>query len=331
MPEAARIGVVVLNWNGAADTIECIESLAAADPRPAHVVVVDNDSSDDSVVRLRTWAADAGFGGVVVSGRTGELPGEGCPWLVVLTSDRNRGFAGGNNLGLRFLHERCEATHFLLLNNDATVQADTFAALRRAVAEGHGGGLLTGTIYRGRGEAKEVWYAGGRAIPLRALVAHELELPDRPEPRPTEFISGCAMLVSRPALERLGLLAEIYFPLYWEDVEYSHRAIRCGLPVVYDPRAVFHHRVGSTVGLAATSPRVAECQNRLRALFVRRNFTGLTRIAALGYLAATKPARALVEALRGRPGIGWAILRGTATGFFMHPRWAGDDRVEPAP
>lgn len=291
---------MIVNWNGADDTIECLESLAAAHPSPDHVVVVDNDSSDDSVDRIIRWA------------RT-DSP-------TMIRAPENRGFAGGNNLGLEYLRDSTDATHFLLLNNDATVDPAAFAAIGRAINEGYGTGLLTGTIYYGHGEAKDVWYAGGREIPMRALYAHNLEIPGD-EPIATEFISGCAMLISRAALERLGPLPECYFLLYWEDVEYSYRAIQARLPVVYDPRIVFHHRVGSTAGLASESPFVAETQNRLRALFVRRNYVGVKRIIALGYLAITKPGRAVVEILSGRPRIGWAILRGTARGFTMPVDW----------
>ena len=69
------------------------------------------------------------------------------------------------------------------------------------------------------------------------------------------------------------------------------------------------------MGPAHVSPVVAYCQNRLRVFYVRRNYRGLTKPAALGYLAVTKPGRAVLEAAKGRPRIGWEILRGTLSGF----------------
>ena len=65
-----------------------------------------------------------------------------------------------------------------------------------------------------------------------------------------------------------------------------------------------------------SSPQVEYWKARHRALFVRRNFGGWTRLGALGYLVLTKPGRALAEALRGRPGLGWAVLRGTLAGLL---------------
>ena len=123
------------------------------------------------------------------------------------------------------------------------------------------------------------------------------------------------MIISRPLLREIGPLAEVYFPLYWEDSEYSFRARNAGFPVLYAPRAKVFHKVGATVGAADVSPVVAYCQNRLRVFYVRRNYRGWTKAAALGYLAVTKPGRAMIEAARGRPRIGWEILRGTVSGF----------------
>src|SRR2546428_13044598 len=95
------IGVVILNWNGAEDTIACLESLAAADPGPARVVVVDNASTDGSVPALRAWAAKSS---------------RARPTIV--RSDHNPGFAGGNNLGLGLLARAAGIATFLCLKND---------------------------------------------------------------------------------------------------------------------------------------------------------------------------------------------------------------------
>lgn len=309
-PESARYGVVVINWNGADDTLACLESLHAATPRPNHVVVVDNCSADDSLDRIRNWAA---AGGVPLLEMDADAGGEP-RWLTLIRSTTNRGYSGGNNVGLRFLREHSDATHFLLLNNDATVAADFFREMNAALDDRPDAGLLTGTIYQ-EPARHVVWYAGGRTIPLRALVAHNDEVPASPAPVPTEFVSGCAMLISRRVLDSNGLLPECYFPLYSEDAEYSYRALRNGFPVLYAPRAIVYHRIGSAVGQARTSPSVTRCQVRHRFFYVRRNFEGMQRRAALAYLVITKPGKAIVEALSGRPRMGWAVFMGLVDGL----------------
>ncbi len=301
---APSFGVVVLNWNNSHDTIPCLESLLGADPRPAHVVVVDNGSTDASVANIRRWGRQFG-----VNSENG-----GLPWLIVIEAGANRGFAGGNNLGIKLLQDQSRVTHVMLLNNDATVAPDFFAEISSALSNAPGAGLITGTILEDPARDR-VWFAGGTELPMRALYRHRLDVPLSDDPVPTDFVSGCAMVISRPLLEKNGHLAEVYFPLYWEDGEYSFRARHAGFPVLYAPRATVYHKVGATVGPANVSPVVAYCQNRLRVFYVRRNYRGWTRAAALSYLAFTKPGRAVIEAAKGRPRIGWEILRGTVSGF----------------
>lgn len=312
-PPDARIGTVVLNWNNSADTLACLESLFGAQPRCARVVLVDNASSDDSVRRFESWAAERG---VQVQrapeGDAGAL-GADAP-LTLLVARRNRGFAGGNNIGLRWLRDHTDCTHFLLLNNDATVAQDFFSQMARALEAAPAAGLLTGTIYE-EPRRDLVWYAGGVERKLRSLMLHTHQQPAGDAPVHTDFVSGCAMLISRALLERLGPLAEIYFPLYYEDAEYSRRARASGFPVLYAPAATVFHKVGATVGAFDQSPRVAYTQNRLRGVYIRRNYRGTARLAALGYLWLTKPGKAVVMALGGKPRIGWAVLTGMLAGL----------------
>ena len=307
-------GVVVLNWNNAQETMQCVETLERADPAPDHVVVVDNGSQDDSVERLEAWA-DEHWIWRLSTGTSGKPDGaENTPWLVIARAGANRGFAGGNNVGLRYLEQRTTVSHFLLLNNDATVAPDFFAEIGRAIERHPQAGLLSGTIFEDP-DRERVWYAGGVEYPLRALMQHKYEVPASSEPATTQFISGCAMVISRRLFERIGPLAECYYPAYWEDGEYSFRAREAGFPVLYAPRAVVYHKVGATVRAADLSLELDHCKNRLRVFYVRRNYHGLKKGAALGYLAVTKPGRALLETLKGQPKKGWAILSGTFAGF----------------
>ena len=301
---APTFGVVVLNWNNAHDTIPCLDSLYEANPRPRHAVVVDNGSTDSSVADIRRW----GHQRHVVE-RNGVLP-----WLIVIEAGMNRGFAGGNNLGIELLATQTGVSHMMLLNNDATVAPDFFSEISKALEKAPTAGLITGTILEDPARDR-VWYAGGTELPMRALYRHRLDVPQSHDPVPTDFVTGCAMVISRPLLDKIGPLAEVYFPLYWEDGEYSFRARNAGFPVLYAPRAKVYHKIGATVGAADVSPVVAYCQNRLRVFYVRRNYRGWTKAAALGYLAVTKPGRAVIEAARGRQLIGWEILRGTVSGF----------------
>lgn len=305
MSSAPEFGVVILNWNNAEDTLVCLTSLRSADPLPRYAVVVDNGSVDSSLADIRGWGREQN-----VTGEDGVRP-----WLTVIEAGANRGFAGGTNLGIRYLGNISEVTHILLLNNDATITPRFFTDIANAIARCPDAGLIGPTILE-TGDGWDVWYAGGVEHPLRALYTHSYEVPGSDEPVPTDFVTGCAMVISRALLERIGPLAECYFPAYWEDGEYSFRARHAGFPVVYAPAARVYHKVGATVRAAGLDLVLARAKNRLRVFYVRRNYRGWTKVMACAYLAVTKPGRAAIEAIKGRPRLGLAILEGTFTGFI---------------
>jgi len=314
MPEP-QFGVVLINWNGADDTVAALDSLLSATPRPAYVVVIDNGSADDSVDRLRDWAASSAPSWIEsTASEVGSF--DGSIWLSLIVAGANLGFSGGNNVGLRYLASQATISHFMLLNNDAMVAPDCFSELARAIGIVPDAGLLSPIIFR-HPLREEVWYAGGIELPRRALILHELTAQTTDYPYPTTFITGCAMTISRPLYDELGGLDEVYNPIYWEDADYSHRARSSGWNVIVVPRAHVYHRVGSSAAGEQLTPRTAFFQNRNRALYVRRNYSGTNRLLGLAYLCVTKPGRAIVEVLWGRPALGGAIFRGFLRGMVQ--------------
>lgn len=306
-------GVVVLNWNSAQETMRCVEALEKADAPPDHVVIVDNGSRDDSVERLEAWA-DEHWIWRLSTGTSGRSDTENTPWLVIARAGANRGFAGGSNVGIRYLEQRTMVSHFVLLNSDATVAPDFFVEIARAIQRNPTAGLLSGTIFEGP-ERERVWYAGAVAHPLRSVMRHKYVVPDSAEASSTDFIPGSAMVISRDVVDRIGPLAECYFPAHWEDGEYSLRAREAGFPVLYVPNAVVCRQLRNGETSAEIALALDQCRHRLRVFYVRRNYRGLKKAAALGYLAVSKPGRAIVETLKGHPRSGWAILSGTIEGF----------------
>jgi GT2 family glycosyltransferase len=318
--DTVPFGVVVVNLNAAALTIECLESLRVSNPNPKAVVLVDNHSTDNSVADVIAWSQVAGVSQIVLRDSESDamVQPSSHAWLTIITASHNGGFSVGNNIGLRYLAKSPDVTHFFLLNNDATVEPEYFRKLSDALRSSPDAGLVSGTIYAGDPAAPVVWYAGGHEIPWRALVVHDCAVPSSAGPISTEMVCGCTMLISRRLFERLGQLPECYALVYGEDAEYSNRARKAGFQVLYAPAAAAHHKVGATVGPAALSPMVTFCQNRHRAFFVRRNYRGITRATALSYLFVTKPGRAVVDVLRGRPRIAWATLSGMLAGIFSN-------------
>lgn len=313
--------VVVPSFNHADDAITCLGALWDADPRPGRVLLVDDASTDDAVARIARWAGGTGVHHRVVPAASLQRSLEPSPWLTIAAAEANSGFVHSCNIGLRYVRDFTKAPFALLLNNDAAVTPTYFAELAKALARVPETGLLTGSIYEW--DRSTVWYGGASFNPIRALATHNTDLPDTDAPTETGYVCGCSMLISRPVLEKVGLLAECFQPAYGEDVDYSLRVRAAGFPVMIARRAVCYHRVGSSLGRMDQSPRTVFSVNRNRAFTLRRNYKGWRRAAGITYLAVTKPGRALLELAKGRPRTAWAVLSGMLVGVFS-PAASGD-------
>jgi GT2 family glycosyltransferase len=310
----SRWAVVIPSFNHADDAITCLASLQKTQARPERVIFVDDASTEDAVGTIARWAALSGDSYQVVDVTDFGAGVAADSWLTIVASKRNSGFAVSCNIGLGYVRDHTDSPFVLLLNNDAAVSSSYFRDLAEGLASAPNVGLATGTIYEW--DQRTVWYAGGRFNPLRAVAEHYLEVPSNGQPRDTEFVCGCTMLISRAALEKVGLLPECYSPCYCEDADYSLNVQKSGFSLVYVPRAKAFHRVSSSLGREARSPQVIYWFNRNRGYAMRRNYSGWRRAAGIAYLATSKPARALLELFRGRPKSGAAFIRGTFAGFF---------------
>jgi GT2 family glycosyltransferase len=312
--DTSRWVVVIPSFNHADDVTTCLESLRKSDRHPGKIILVDDASTENAVETVAAWAARAGVAYDIVS--PGDLGARTNPatWLTIVASKTNSGFSVSCNIGLRYVRDHTDAPFALLLNNDAAVSPSYFSDLAAGIASVPNVGLATGTIYEW--DERTVWYAGGRFNPLRAVAEHFLDVPPDGAPRNTEFVCGCTMLISREVLESVGLLPECYTPAYCEDADYSLSVERAGFPLVYVPRARAFHRVSSSLGRTERAPQVIYWFNRNRGYAMRRNYSGWRRAAGIGYLALTKPARAFVELVRGRPRSAAAFIRGTVAGLF---------------
>ena len=248
-----RVTIIVLNWNGLADTLECLESLASLDYPNYEVVVVDNGSTDGSVSVIR----------------------ERCPGVTIVENGENLGYAGGNNVGL--CHAMAQgADYALLLNNDTVVDPAFLGILVNAAEAEPAVGIAGPTIYYHE-RPDVIWSAGG-AINWQRGSTWMVGLDEQDkgqfgaEPRPVDFVTGCAMLVRRAVLERAGLLDERFFA-YYEEAEWCVRAARAGFQVMHVPMAHIWHQISPAA--QADSPLVHYYMTRNRLLFLKATEAGL--------------------------------------------------------
>jgi GT2 family glycosyltransferase len=218
---------VVLNWNGGEDTLAALASLDGID-----TICVDNGSSDGS-----DRAVEERF-----------------PYIELIRTGANLGFAGGNNVGLRRAHER-GAEWVLLINNDAFAEPGLAEALARAATARPDAGVLACKILFEDG--RTVQYAGAT---FNARLGYSGRLfgsgkPDRPDEggvRDVGRADGAAFALSREAFERAGGLDESLF-MYVEDVDLSLRVRRAGFAVVLAPAARVRHRGSAASGGRAST------------------------------------------------------------------------------
>jgi len=257
--ELPRVAVVVVNWNNLQDTVRCLESLLRSDYPAFQAIVVDNGSSGDDVARLRE--------------RFGET-------VQVIPLGRNLGFAGGCNVGIQEALAQ-GADYVLLLNNDALVAPDCLRELVRAARARPDAAALCPKIYH-LDRPGVIQSAGGRVSAWRGR-SYQVgrDEPDRgqyDEPAERDYTDGACMLMSRPAIEAVGLLDEEYFA-YWEETDWCDRARSRGFKCYYVPTARAWHR-GIT---SFSSQRYRYLYRRSAFLFLRKRRNRLYCLSALLY------------------------------------------------
>lgn len=272
MPTSPRVWILILNWNGAADTINCLQSVFALDYPSFRVVVCDNASSDDSLDAIRQWAERSGVVAAPTADRElpsavtarapipvvcydrataelgGRAEGAGAP-LVLIETGRNLGFAGGNNVGLRYLLARDDVDYVWLLNNDTVVARSALRELVSCAVAHPGAGAVGGTLLELRQPDRVQEMGGATVSQWHGMVSVLGQGAPSTAPRPSapalDYISGGCILVRREVVGQIGLLDERFF-LYGEDVDWGLRMRDAGLELLYAPQAhVWHKGSGS--------------------------------------------------------------------------------------
>lgn len=278
MPDMAKADlptcwIVLLNWNNSADTIACIDSVRRLEGRAWRLIVCDNASTDGSAKAL--WLAmTERFGKrfhVMKQADTDNTdPQPGIDAYLIINSG-NHGYAGGNNVGVRFALRDPEMEAVWILNNDTEVAADALTALRRHAALHPRQGIIGSTLlYHDRPEVIQA-AGGGTYHRWTGLCDHHgygqsRETAASHAHRPLDYVFGAAMFITRPWLEQVGLMDESLF-LYFEEIDYC-RAGRGRFEIGYCPAAiVFHKEGGSTGGKREAVSLLADfynLRNRLR-------------------------------------------------------------------
>lgn len=220
-----NVGIVISNYNGWQDTVQCLESLQKQTYRDFEIILLDDASTNDSVQQLQNHLTEN---------------------TVFLPQEANSGFAAVNNVGMRrALADGCDWV--LLLNNDTVVAPDFLETLLRETPAG----AVSCPKMLFLDPPDEIWFAGGeldRATgKVKHLGGHEKDGPAFAEKKQVSFITFCCVLLPRQVVEEVGFLDETLF-MYCEDVDYCIRLADAGVPLWFLPDARIWHKAGGSAG-----------------------------------------------------------------------------------
>jgi len=226
--DSARVVIVVLNWNGRADTVECLDSLRSITYPSYEILVVDNGSADGSVEAFR----------------------DKYPGLEVIVNEKNFGYAEGNNIGIRRAIEK-KADYIMLLNNDTVVDPSFLDELITAAEAdplvGFAGPMVYYYDYAGRKDV--INFAGGKINLLTGSSRHlGLKQVDKGQfgrVREVDYVDGSCILVRADTLDKIGLLDPTFFT-YWEEADWCLRGRDAGYKLLYVPTSKIWHKISAS-------------------------------------------------------------------------------------
>lgn len=256
MDDWPKVGIIVLNWNGWQDTIECLESLQHLTYPNYQITVVDNGSTDDSLSKIR----------------------EEYPNVRLIKSRVNRGFTGGNNLGIEGAL-RDKSDYILLLNNDTIVDHRMLSNLVDELKRYPKAGVATPKIFfydlEGR---KDILWSVGTQLRLtygKTLMQGygERDRGQYDQGKELPWASGCTMLVKASVFREVGYFDDDFFAAF-EDVDFGIRARKAGFKILYVPKSMIWHKEARATG-SLDSPVYIYYQVRNRLLFMKKHGKGI--------------------------------------------------------
>lgn len=266
-----KVSIIILNWNGWEDTIECLESLFQITYPNYDVIVVDNGSEDESIEKIKEYCE----GKIRVESKFFEYNSSNKPIkiieytreeaeagggkekeiknmssnekLIIIKNEKNYGFAEGNNIGIRYALKALNPGYVLLLNNDTVVDKEFLGELVKVAGSDKTAGAVGSAIYlyhkpktiQSLGGKINMWI--GRRRPITKIEENDSGIVE------VDYVSGACILVKREVIENVGLLDEEYFT-YVEDVDWCFRIKRKGYKVYSSIKSLIWHKGSASTG-----------------------------------------------------------------------------------
>ena len=270
MHQECKLSIITINYNGLNDTCALIESIPFNDKM--EVIVVDNASDNQEAEQI--------------SNRF--------PLVKVIKSDKNLGFAGGNNLGIK----ASKGKYLFLINNDTYFKDFNIHSLIDRLNSDPNIGIVCPKI-KFAWPPQPIQFAG--YTPLSKITIRNQAIGFEEEDHgqyeiahPTPYAHGAAMLIKREAIDKVGLMPECYF-LYYEELDWSMMFTRAGYQIWYEPKCTIFHKESQATGQNSPLRTYYITRNRLR--LVKRNYQGVTKWLSYSYLIGIVGSRDILHYL----------------------------------
>jgi len=270
-----KVYIILLNYNGWQDTIECLESVLKSDYKNYQIIVIDNFSPNNSMEKIIAWAngeldlvlpaesrlkhlclplekkpipyvlysrEEALKGGLGVEANAG-LP------LVLIQAGENRGFAAGNNLGIKYALKKRDGDFFWVLNNDTLIPKNFLSNILETMKKNRNVGLWGCKILDYFSPDKILGFCGCYSN-FKASPWHvdSYSIFQEQTSRNGELYPiGASMICSKKFLDQVGFLNEEYF-LYFEELDWVQRAKAQQFEIGFDFSNYIYHKEGGTIG-----------------------------------------------------------------------------------
>ena len=293
MHQECEISIITINYNGLKDTCALIESIPFNDKM--EVIVVDNASKNNEATEIERQF----------------------PNVTVVRSEKNLGYAGGNNLGIQAAHGK----YLFIINNDTVFKDFNVQSLIDRLESAPNIGIVCPKIRFAWGN-HPIQYAGYTPLSKvtvrnQAIGFGEGDKGQYETAHPTPYAHGAAMLIKREALEKVGIMPECYF-LYYEELDWSMMFTRAGYQIWYEPKCTIYHKESQATG--QNSPLRTYYITRNRLLLVKRNYSPTQKWLAYAYLLCIVfPKDLLKYTIKGKWDIANAALKGVKDYIFNFP------------
>lgn len=301
MSIVTKISFIVVNYNGLEDSCELIESIYSNIPASCdyEIILVDNGSKQDESLHVK----------------------EKFPSVIAIRSEKNLGFAGGNNLGIR----NSSGDYIFLINNDTLLFDDSMLKLVDFMDKNSQAAAVSPKIYF-PGEPKIIQYAGFTPMSRITLRNRSIGRGEKDDGSynyeyKTFATHGAAMLVRREVVDRIGYMPEVYF-LYYEEIDWCMNMKRHGYELWYVPSSSIVHKESRTTGEDSPLKRYYMTRNRL--LFARRNLSkGFANLSICYQIVVANLKAVCVSIIRGRADLVRATLSGILDYYRLPDKYEG--------